>query len=45
MEQTEIELTYAAIVGTKEELLEMISKKLSMNKDSDQTIATVVAVS
>ena len=45
MEQTEIELTYAAIVGTKEELLEMVSKKLSMNKDSDQTIATVVAVS
>ena len=46
MEQTsELESTYAAIVETKEELFEMISKKLSMSKNSEYTVATVVAVS
>lgn len=46
MEQTgDLESTYAAIVETKKELFEMISKKLSMSKDSEQTVATIVAVS
>ncbi|KFM18879.1 hypothetical protein AAA799P11_00910 [Marine Group I thaumarchaeote SCGC AAA799-P11] len=46
MTQTnELESTYAAIVETKEELLKMISKKLSMSKDSEYTVATIVAVS
>ena len=46
MEQpSELESTYAAIVETKEELFEMISKKLSMSKDSEHTMATIVAVS
>ena len=46
MEQPyELESTYAAIVETKEELFEMISKKLSKSKDLEQTVATVVAVS
>ena len=46
MEPTsEVESTYAAIVETKEELFEMISKKHSMNKDLEYTVATIVAVS
>ena len=46
MEQaSELESTYAAIVETKEELFEMISKKLSRGKDSEHTMATIVAVS
>ena len=46
MEQTsELGSTYAAIVETKEELFEMISKKLSKSKDSEQTVATIAVVS
>ena len=46
MEQPyELESTYAAIVETKEELFEMISKKLSKSKDLEHAVATIVAVS
>lgn len=44
MEQ-ELESAYAAIVETKEELFQMISRKLSMNKYSEHTVATIVTVS
>lgn len=44
-QSSKFELDYAAIVDTKEELIEMISKKLSMSKDAENVIATIIAVS
>lgn len=41
----ELDATYAAIAETKEKLFEMLSKKLSMNKDLESTMARVVSVS
>ena len=46
MERTnQLESTYAIIVETKEELFEMISKQLSRNKNSGQTMARIAVVS
>ncbi len=45
MEQVYLEPTYAEIVGSKQELMKKISKRLSKDVMLQQTLATVVKVS
>ncbi|WP_185736618.1 hypothetical protein [Candidatus Nitrosopumilus sp. SW] len=44
-QESMLESTFAAIAKTEEELFQMISKKLSKDKEMEQPMATIVAVS
>ncbi len=43
--ENQFEPTYAEVVKTRDELIELISKKISKDKNNEEILATIIAVS